>query len=243
MASQQFAVLGQYQACAIRAIKLQADCTPADTPNNVVVAASIASGSLSPELKEAVEVNAETACGVLAWYARTTEKIKAWNLDLSMAFWDYELLSLIVGGRILYGDNTVVAWSSDVVGWASPGFNSLDTPGVGLEIYSKVAFESGECPTADITSPPAYVRHIFPKLTGQLSDRPFEADQAAFAAMTCRAVANPKLWLDIEEFGPEWPTSTTIPNDSAYVQIFATQLPTFAGIDGGFQNIDITPGS
>lgn len=242
MATNQIAVLGQYQACALRAIKLDASCVPQTGPNNVVVTTAIARANLTPEIKTGTEVEAPTACGDLAWVARTSDKIKYWNLELELCLWDYEFLSLVVGGSLMTGDSTVAAWNTKTIGWAAPGFNSSATNGVALEIFSKVAYESGDCPTGAVANPPAYVRHIFPKVTAQLSDRPFTEEDAAFVKLTGKVVSNPKLWIDIEEFGT-WPTSTVPPSDSAYVQLWASALPSLGSINGGFQDVTITPGS
>lgn len=242
MATNQIAVLGQYQACALRAIKLDADCTPATGPNNVMVTTAIARATLTPEIKTGAEVEAPTACGDFAWIARTGAKIKFWNLELEMCLWDYEFLTMIVGGSTMTGNSDVAAWNTKTIGWAAPGFNTAGANGVSLEIFSKVAYESGDCPSNSVANPPAYVRHILPKVTAQLSDRPFTEEDAAFVKLTGKVVSNPRLWVDLPEFG-EWPTSTSPPSDSAYVQLWANTLPTLGSINGGFTDVTITPGS
>lgn len=242
MATNQIAVLGQFQACALEAHVLDENCVPADSPNNVIVTTAIASGTLTPEIKEGTEIEAATACGDLSWVARADDKIKYWNLDLEMTLWDYEFLSVLIGGTLIIGDSTVSAWNGKVIGWAAPGFSTPETNGVALNIYSKVAFESGECPTGAVANPPSYIRHIMPKVRGQLQDRPFTEGDAAFVKLSLKCFANPRYWVDVEELS-EWNTSTVIPQDSAYVQVFATTLPTMGAIDGGFQDVDITPGS
>ena len=54
MATNQIAVLGQYQACALRRLKLDASWRPLGTgPNNVVVTTAIGRANLTPRSRPA----------------------------------------------------------------------------------------------------------------------------------------------------------------------------------------------
>lgn len=240
----QIALIGQYQACAFVAWKLLADCTVSDTPGNKVVGTAIATATLTPEIQDGIEISAENACGGLDWQVKQQDRIKWWNLDLELTTWDYELLVLMVGGALVIGKTGDVA-ATKVIGWSAPGYNDGAPNGVGLEIYSQVAFSgTGFCPPASVVGAPAYIRHILGKCVFQLADRPFTSSDGAYMKMTGRCFANDAFntFISGALSGITWRGATAIPAGSAYTQVFAAALPASANtIGGGVEDVDLTP--
>lgn len=246
----QIVLAGQAQACALRATKLNADCSPKDTPGNVFVGGGIAEGNLTPEIKEGVEISADNACGGIDWLLKNQDRIKWWNLDLSITVWDFELLAAMVGGSLVVGKSGDDA-EGKVIGWHAPAYEDGESPGVGLELWVKAAMGSGYCPPTVADGAPSYIRHIFGKVVAQLADRPFTADGAAYMKMTARCFANPAFndFLSntaVAQYGA-WRGDDPIPANAAYTKVFADALPTFGntatlgGIGLGALDVDLTP--
>ena len=246
----QIVLAGQAQACALRATKLAADCSVVDTPGNVFVGGAIATGNLTPEIKEGAEISADNACGGIDWLIKNQDRIKWWNLDLEITVWDYELLQAMVGGSLIIG-KTGDAAEGKVIGWHAPAYQDGESPGVALEIWVRAALGSGYCPPASVTGAPGYIRHIFGKAVFQLQDRPFAVDGPAYMKATGRCFANPKFndFLSnttVAQYGA-WRGDSDIPAQNAYTQVFAASLPTFGntatlGDQGlGALDVDITP--
>lgn len=234
----QIALIGQYQACAFRAWRLLADCTVEPTTANCVVGTGVATASLTPEIKEGIEIEAETACGALDWNVKQQDRIKWWNLEIEFTTWDYELLEMVVGGSLVIG-KVGDPLAGQVIGWSAPSYADGQSNGVGLEIFSQVAFGGsgqGFCPPATVSGAPTYVRHIFGKCVFQLSDRPFTSTDGAYMKLTGRCFANSQFNDFISnntEITPAWRGASDIPAGSAYTQVFANALPTSPNVFAG----------
>lgn len=252
MATTQINAVGQYQACAYRVWELGDDCAikkagGATGAANAIVGTGIVRANMSVELKEGAEVEATTACGALAWYAKDIDRIKRWNMELEVATWDYELLGITVGGTLItaettggIGDNPA-AWDGKTIGWAAPGPTATTQKAVALEIWARSAYSTGAC--SSIADAPNYVRHVFPRCQLQLSDRAFEEATPGYMKFTGRCDANPKLVEDLANAGvddtpwsgPANPEAISGLTNSTYFQMFDNNLPTAdPAFDGGY---------
>ena len=82
MPTTQVNAVGQYQACFYRVWPLGADCAivkagGATGVANAIVGTGIVRANMAVETKAGAEIEAETACGGLAWYAKDVDRIKA----------------------------------------------------------------------------------------------------------------------------------------------------------------------
>ena len=120
------------------------------------------------------EIEAETARGGLAWYAKDVDRDQGVEPDFEVATWDYELLAYAVGGTLITGNGaSETTWNTKTIGWAVSVRTATTQPAVAIELWSRAAYSTGACST--ITGAPTFIRHIFPRVQMQLTDRAFEA--------------------------------------------------------------------
>lgn len=244
MPTTQVNAVGQYQACFYRVWPLGADCAIVKAGGatgiaNAIVGTGIVRANMAVETKAGAEIEAETACGGLAWYAKDVDRIKAWNLDFEVATWDYELLAYAVGGTLITGNGaTETTWNTKTIGWAAPGPTATTQPAVAIELWSRAAYSTGACST--ITGAPTFIRHIFPRVQMQLTDRAFEAGTPGYMKFQGRVEANPTLANDLKNAGVDdtpWigPSTVTALQSATYLQMFAEGTPVKDNtFDGGY---------
>ena len=88
MATNQLMCLGQYQACALRAVRLDTDCTPLQGVNNGVVTSALITGTASPQIEEGKRFEPMNACGDICWTATADDRVKRYNVDLELCLWE-----------------------------------------------------------------------------------------------------------------------------------------------------------
>lgn len=210
--------VGQYSACALRAARLNAQCTPLNSLGDIVVTAALVTLNMTADVDEGKKFEPKTACGAIPWTAEEEDKIKRYNIDLQLAIWDYELIEILTGAALLIGEGT---WANKVVGFESPGPNADPFNGCSLEVFTKTSGSGGPCgPTS--TNPP-YVRHIFPRCKFRLGDHTIE-NEVLFANFTGWSTNNAS-W----NYGAvtlEWDATAPLSDDAPYAQIYSATLPT-----------------
>jgi len=238
MATNLVAVPGQLQACILRVARLDANCVPQSGSNNILVTAGLVSVQATADTEEATRFERKNACGAIAWQAEGgCDKVKRYNLTMELATFDYELLEMMTGGTLILADadDAPESWQGKVIGFASPGNDTSCPNGVSLEIFTKAAYNSGEC-TALAEGTPQFVRHIFPRAFLTPSDRNFE-DDVAVARLTGFSTPN-AAWSTGST--ADWIGAATLPADTPYAQVFAAALPavsnegTFGSQGGGY---------
>lgn len=216
--------VGQRQACAFRATRLQSDCTPATGADNAVVTNGLISLTLTPDIEEGATFEPKNACDEILWTATNDDRVKRYTGDGEIGLWDYELIELMTDATLLVADSTV-AWSGDNAGLAMPGPSTSAGAGFALEIWVKNAGigDVGQC-GPESTHPP-YTRYVFPFVRARVGDRTFN-NEAAMFAFSAKFDPNPN-W-DMGPYG-DWPITTGFNDfpDAPYVQFYdeADNLP------------------
>jgi hypothetical protein len=216
--------LGQRQACAFRATRLEDDCTPAVGADNAVVTNGLVTLNADPDVEEGTTFEPKNACDDILWTATEDDRIKRYTGDFEFGLWDYELIELMTGASLLIADSTV-AWSGKNAGITYPGPNSAASPGVALEIWVKTAGigDVGQC-GPESTNPP-FVRYVFPYVRARVGGRTFSNEAAMFTG-SIKIDPNPN-W-DMGPYG-DWPITTGFADfpAEAYVQFWdeAANLP------------------
>lgn len=232
--------LGQRQACAFRATRLNDDCTPATGADNAVVTQGLVTLNADPDVEEGATFEPKNACDDILWTATEDDRIKRYTGDFEFGLWDYELIELMTGAQLLVADATV-AWSGDNAGITYPGPGSPASPGVALEIWVKNAGvgEVGQCGPA-ATHPP-FTRYVFPYVRARIGGRTFNNEAAMFTG-SIKIDPNPS-W-DQGPYG-DWPLTTGFADfpDAAYVQFWDEEdnVPDVPAC--GYQSVPVGAGS
>lgn len=232
MSTNLVAAPGQLQACILRVARLGADCVPMSGANDIIVTAGLASVQATPDTEEATKFEGKNACGAVAWQAEGgCDRVKRFNLTVELQVFDYEFLELTTGGTLILGaaDLEQTAWRNKVIGFAYPGNETACPNGVSLEIFTKAAYNTGECTSLGAATP-RFVRHIFPRSFFTPSDRNFE-DDGATNRLTGYSTPNP-AWS--RGSTPDWLGAANLPTDTPHAEVFAEDLPTVsnAGVVG-----------
>jgi hypothetical protein len=210
--------VGQHSVCLVRAAILGPDCAPLGGADTGIITAGIVTATASPELQEGQSFEVTTGCGDLAWTFEQADKIRRWNVNGELAFFDHEMYYVLFGGEVLVGGSGS-DFAGDSIGWASPNFTDSEPPAVYLEFITRTAASGvGECATETGDPVPAYVGHIFGRAKLVPGDRTFAAE-AATVAFTGFSQNNPNLgtgpWAD-------WPGTGNVRN-TGYQQISYSQ--------------------
>lgn len=179
--------LFEKNVCVLRAVRLNADCTPAVGANNAAVTTGIVTMTRSAEIEEGQEFNFKNGCGDLIAYAADADKIKRFNLTGDLLTMDHELFEIIFGGNLLVAD-VGEDFAGQNIGYARP-IGTVSGNGVSLEVWVQAVFGIGGGCSTD-ASAPGWVRHVFPRVTFVEGDRVFENDIAK-VSFTGKAFANP----------------------------------------------------
>lgn len=212
--------IGQRQACAVRATRLDSDCTPAGGEDNAVVTTALVTLSLDPEIEEGTVYEPKNACDSILWTAQEPDKIKRFTGDGEMGVWDYELIELMTDCAVILGDGSS-PWSGDVIGIEYPGPDTASGDGVALEIWTKANAVGSSGPCGPAGTHPPYIRHVLPRVLVRPGSRTFENDAAMFS-FSIKAEANPQ-WGE----GPwgDWQGAIGISATSPYAQFYDDALP------------------
>lgn len=220
MTTNQVACLGQYQACALRAARLDQFCTPLGADGDIVVTSGLVTLTATPDREEGTRYEQKTGCGIYAFTAVGEDIIKRYTIDAQFVLWDYELVEILTGSPLITGA-AGGTWPNKTIGFASKGFDVVAFPGASLEIFTRTSGSGGACGPPGEN--PQFVRHIFPRAKLYLGEVTFE-DAVAILRLTGTSEANSE-WGE----GPvpdEWESDDPFPENSPYGQVLATALPT-----------------
>lgn len=201
--------IGAYDACILRAAKLDTDCSPRGGADSGVVTAGIITATASPDVEEGTVLEPKTGCGSIGFTVEKQSRTKRVNLTGDLLFHDDELMELLFGGRLILGNGTS-DFATDVIGWAESDISDPDPAPVYLEVITLLAARgAGECSTGGVAVPYAQ-GHIFGKARLTLGDETFENDVRNLS-FTGTSTSNPALFN-----GPwnDWPGLT---NGSPYI--------------------------
>jgi hypothetical protein len=213
--------LGERQACAIRATRLNEDCTVAEGEDNAVVTAALVTLTASPEVEEGTSYQPKNACDDIRWTAEEPDNIIRYTGDGELSDFDNELIELLTDAALLTGA-TGTPWEGMNIGRAMPGPDTPAGAGVALEIWVKNAVVgSGGGPCGPAGTHPPFTRYVFPKVTVRPGDRTFSIDAGTFA-FAIKASPNPN-WGE----GPwgDWQPAESMPEDAPYAAFWDDALP------------------
>lgn len=225
MASAQDVCIGQYQACAIRAHRLNATCVPQTGANNTVTTAALVTMTATYQVETGQEFGPVAACGERVWRVQDQDKIQQLNITMSLALWDFELLEILTGGTLQVGAAGSVD-PSGVIGMADRGPGAGNFVGASMEVYTKAAIGSGEVCVASGGLSFGWVRHLYPRVVMRLDSLEHSNNtDGLLVNLTGFGFVNP-AWGN----GPldDWPATGGVPVDSAHAQVFMANLPTVA---------------
>ncbi|GIV00859.1 MAG: hypothetical protein KatS3mg014_2531 [Actinomycetota bacterium] len=201
---------GQVQACAIRVVRLAADGSPIQGPDNMVVSDALVSLTATPVYTDGDEVELKNACGSVVVSAIGDDSFKRIDVTLEIARPDPHLAELLSTGDVLSPP------SGAPKGFAFPAIGPITDYGVSIELWAKRIVEG----TQDSAYP--WWRWLFPRVKNlRLGERRIE-NGVLVSTYSGRAFGNPE-WLD----GPEgdWPYPT-VPSDRPAQYIPAATIPT-----------------
>jgi len=198
--------LGERQACALRATRLNDDCTVAEGEDNAVVTAALMTLTASPEVEEGTTYQPKNACDDIRWTAEEPDNIIRYTGDGEMTDFDNELIELLTDSALFTGA-VGTPWEGMNIGTGMPGPDTPANPGVALEIWVKNAVVGSEGPCGPAGSHPPFTRYVFPRVRIRPGDRTFSNDPATFA-FSIKASPNPQWgegpwgdWQPAEEIG------------------------------------------
>ena len=214
--------VGQRQACAVRATRLEDDCTPALGAGNGACTAALVTLNVDPEIEEGAKHQPKSACDKILWTAEEPDKVVRWTGSFEFGLWDFELIELLTDFALGVGA-VGTPWDGDNAGLFAPGPSTAASPGVGLEIWVKNAGEGDEGQCGPASTHPPYTRYVFPLVKVTPGSRTFNGDAAMFAG-SIKVSPNPQ-WAD----GPygDWGLTTDFSDepDKAWAQFFDEELP------------------
>jgi hypothetical protein len=199
--------LGQYNACLLRAAKLDTDCSPLGTADSAIVTTGLVTMTASPEIEEGTVYEPKTGCGDVAFTIAKSDVIKRYNLTGEFIFFDFELMEILFRGSTVVG-GAGSDFTGEVIGHAMPNYTDTTNNGVYLEVITQAAGEgAGDCVTSG-GGYPSYIGYIFGKVKLAPGDTVLEEDVARLT-FAGKAVNNPALYD-----GPwnDWPGTGYIPN-------------------------------
>ena len=218
MASNNVTCIAERSACVLRATRLGSDCTPLTGATDGALTTAIATINLSPDVEEGTRYEPKDACGRILYSASDPDIVKRYNITIDLHMVDFELYELLTDGQLLLG-KTGTTWDGQVVGVSAPGATTAQGYGVGLEIWTKTASDTGVCGPAS-TNPP-YIRHVLPRVMLRPADRTFEG---AAATNSFAGTAEANLSWDEGPWG-DWMAEDPMPADSPWVRFYDDTVP------------------
>lgn len=210
------ACIAERSVCAIRATRLDDDCTPLTGPTDGAVALAIATINATAEVQEGTAFEPVDGCGRTVYSARNPDVVRRKNITMELHLQDFELIELLTDSSLILGAADG-PWPGLVIGINEPGANTESKPGVALEIWTKTAFGTGDCGEDSETENPVWMRHTLPKVKLRLGDRTFE-DAHATVSFSGFAVANP-LWGEGGPWG-DWPAEGPLDPSTPHARMF-----------------------
>ena len=184
--------LGEIGVCVLRVALLDSDCSPLGGNGSGYVTAGIADFTATPEIEEGTEFAPKNGCGTTLYSYVRQDRIKRYNLQGNLYFFDDEGMYIMFGGETILG-RAGGDFAGDTIGWAAPNYDAVASNGVYLEVISqRIAEGAGDCVTSGAGFP-KYTGHIFGNVLmtpGELSLQ----DDAIQMPFTGKALANPSLF-------------------------------------------------
>jgi len=143
---------GSVQICAIRVATLEIDGTPLPGPSNLYVTDAFASLVVTPNFTKGVDLEVVNACGAPQLLYKDMDRLKRWDLTLSLIYLDPEPEQLLIGAET-FGTGGYSVGSGTPLTAAYGGYRY----GVSLELWAK-HIVNGDL---DITYP--YIRYVLPR--------------------------------------------------------------------------------
>jgi hypothetical protein len=229
MASNNVTCIAERSACLIRATRLGSDCTPLTGATDGALTTAIATINLSPDVEEGTKYEPKDACGRILYSAADPDVVKRYNITIDLHMVDFEMYELLTDGQLLLG-KVGTDWAGQVVGVTAPGPATPQGYGVGLEIWTKTASDTGVCGPAS-TNPP-FIRHVLPRVLLRPADRTFEG---APATNSFAGVAEANVSWGEGPWG-DWMVEGDMPSDTPWARFYDSTVPAGAC---GF----VTPGA
>lgn len=132
---------GSVQACAMRVGMLDDAGAPDPGANNLYVTDSLIQVQTSYEIETGEEFIQKNGCGAICQNFKEPDILKRVTLELQLCQYDYELLSMMIGGTLIEGD-VVTGGANAPIGLVLPSSSAPASNGVSLEIWSK-AWDGG----------------------------------------------------------------------------------------------------
>jgi hypothetical protein len=181
--------IGQFDACIFRAAKLDSDCSILGGNSSGAVTAGLIQMTATPEVEQGTTYEPKNGCGRIMYSVRKASRIKSWNLEGEMIFFDFELLEVLFGGTLILGA-AGGDYAGEVIGWGPPGADADEPNGVYLEVITNSAAEgAGDCVVVG-SDRPSYFGHVFTKVRLTPGARTFAEDFGRMA-FTGVATTNP----------------------------------------------------
>lgn len=195
--------LGSARVCAIRATRLDANCSIVKGANNAVVSSAIVRLQSSPEYETGDEFIQKNGCGDICLYVKNADKLKRMNLQMDLCTRDMELLEILTGGS-LYTTAGVTS------GFRRRGVGASDPNPASVELWTKAipTGKSGAC--ADPNAGASWWRWVYPRATFTIGDVTHE-NGIGLVSLTGFADPNP-YWTN----GPfnDWPATQLLDSTS-----------------------------
>lgn len=215
--------IGQAQAAMLVVTKLDNDCTPLTGDSAQGRTHCFTTVDAQPNVDEGQEFGRRAANGQRCWYLRDCDRLKQWDLTLTLLTWDWELLELMTSGTLVLG-SSASDWVGDVVGIETPGPDAECPDGASLEIYTKAlpAGSGGICSEAGAGFP-TYARVLFPFTRMRFGQITLDDNaDGILVNITGFALPNPNWGT-----GPanNWEGEGGVSGDTAMAIVFSNDLP------------------
>lgn len=153
----QYGCAGSLQVCALRGVRLDADCSPNHGPYAAFASSALASITSTPEIEEGEEFQLKNGCGVVTHYKKDNDRVKRQNISIELVTYDFELIEIMTGDRVLV-DST-----GKTIGIAQGGPNTVPNDGVYLEAFTKAVEGDDSCAVPTESPIPGWFEWIWPR--------------------------------------------------------------------------------
>lgn len=204
--------LAEYNACVVRAARLNANCAPTGGASGGIVTAGLVTLTADPVISEGDTLEQKNACGTTLYRVAQDDKVTGYTFNGEFAFSDFELMALLFGGNVILG-KAAGTFAGKVIGYADQAYNAPPRTGAYLEVITTTLAEgAGSCISSSVAAPVAF-GHIFPKVKLTPGSQSFGNDLKR-VAFTGKGENNPSLYD-----GPwnDYPGAGYIPNTSHIV--------------------------
>jgi hypothetical protein len=168
----QLGCFNSLKLCAMRVIRLDADCTFDTAANNAVVTSAAVSLATTPEYEEGEEFLLENGCGDICVNLKDCDRLKRMNLEMMLCTRDFELIEILTGDSALLGRDLGVLgdYSTFTMGNSRRGIG-FQCPGYfSLELWSRVANNQDCFVPVGGEAVPQWFRYVYPRATLTLQE-------------------------------------------------------------------------